>query len=120
MLANNKGHKGKEEYECMYSGNGKVPLICASVAFVVLAIAMLVQHSFMLIAISKTSHPVYISWDPQSSRPMKSLTWQAGAFFISTWYVFLFYILLFFYSYLMFHVRFSLLHKLILTFIIEI
>ncbi|CAO2832150.1 unnamed protein product [Amaranthus hypochondriacus] len=88
VLANNKGHKGKDEYECLYSGNGKVPLICASVAFVVLAIAMLVQHSFMLIAISKTSHPVYISWDPQSSRPMKSLTWQAGAFFLSTWICF--------------------------------
>ncbi|KAL2921216.1 Tumor necrosis factor receptor superfamily member 11B [Bienertia sinuspersici] len=84
---NKKGHKGKGEYECVYSGSGKVPLICASVAFVALAIAMLVQHSFMLIAITKTTPPVYVSWDPDSSRPIKSLTWQAAFFFISTWYV---------------------------------
>lgn len=89
MLINNddtkKGQKGKGNYECVYSGSGKVPLICASVAFVALAIAMLVQHSFLLVAISKTSPPLYISWDPESSRPLKSLTWQAGFFFISTW-----------------------------------
>uniref|UniRef100_A0A803NBW7 Uncharacterized protein n=1 Tax=Chenopodium quinoa TaxID=63459 RepID=A0A803NBW7_CHEQI len=83
-----KGHKEKGDYECMYSGSGKVPLICASVAFVALAIAMLVQHSFLLIAISKTTPPVYVSWDPQSSIPMRSLTWQAGFFFISTWLCF--------------------------------
>ncbi|XP_021730276.1 uncharacterized protein LOC110697227 [Chenopodium quinoa] len=94
MLINNnnngatKGHKEKGDYECMYSGSGKVPLICASVAFVALAIAMLIQHSFLLIAISKTTPPVYVSWDPQSSIPMRSLTWQAGFFFISTWLCF--------------------------------
>ncbi|KMT16506.1 hypothetical protein BVRB_3g048030 [Beta vulgaris subsp. vulgaris] len=90
MLTNNdkKGQKGKADYECVYSGSGKVPLICASVAFVALAFAMLVQHSFMLIAISKTSPPVYVSWDPHSSRPMKTLTWQAAFFFISTWVCF--------------------------------
>ncbi|KNA04532.1 hypothetical protein SOVF_198860 [Spinacia oleracea] len=96
MLINNnnnnddakKGQKGKGNYECMYSGSGKVPLICASVAFVALAIAMLVQHSFLLIAMTKTSPPVYVSWDPESSRPIKSLTWQAGFFFISTWVCF--------------------------------
>ncbi|XP_074294162.1 uncharacterized protein LOC141621955 [Silene latifolia] len=92
VLTNNndhsiKGDKGKD-YECVYSGNGKVPLICASVAFVALAIAMLVQHSFMLIAMGKTSPPSFVSWDPESSRPMKSLTWQAAFFFISTWVCF--------------------------------
>ncbi|XP_074302450.1 uncharacterized protein LOC141634021 [Silene latifolia] len=83
----NKGDKGRD-YECVYSGNGKVPLICASVAFVALAIAMLVQHSFMLIAMGKTSPTTFVSWDPESSRPMKSLTWQAAFFFISTWVCF--------------------------------
>ncbi|KAL9225144.1 hypothetical protein vseg_001100 [Gypsophila vaccaria] len=83
-----KGHEGKE-YECVYSENGKVPLICALVAFVALAIAMVVQHSFMLIAMTKTSPPAFVSWDnPESYRPMRSLTWQAGFFFISTWVCF--------------------------------
>ncbi|KAL9237213.1 hypothetical protein vseg_011793 [Gypsophila vaccaria] len=83
---NNK--EGNEESECEYSGNGKVPLICASAAFVALAIAMLVQHSFMLIAVANTSPPPLVSWDPDSSLPINSLTSQAAAFFISTWICF--------------------------------
>ncbi|KAK9665792.1 hypothetical protein RND81_14G136700 [Saponaria officinalis] len=75
--------------ECEYSGNGKVALICASVAFVALAIAMLVQHSFMLIAMANTSPPTFVSWDPHSSsRLFKSLPCQAAFFFISTWVCF--------------------------------
>ncbi|KAK9672973.1 hypothetical protein RND81_12G138300 [Saponaria officinalis] len=87
-INHSKSHEGKE-YECVYSGNGKVPLICALVSFVALAIAMVVQHSFMLIAMAKTSPPSFVSWDnPESYRPMRSLTWQAGFFFVSTWVCF--------------------------------
>ncbi|KAJ8444948.1 hypothetical protein Cgig2_029142 [Carnegiea gigantea] len=83
------GQKGKGGYECVYSGSGKVPLICASVSFVTLAIAMLIQHSFLLIALSKAETPTFLSWeDPHSSMPLKSLTWQAAFFFFSTWICF--------------------------------
>lgn len=78
------GEKGKEDKsECVYSGSGKVPLICAACAFVGLAIAMVMEHAYMLIAVSKSS-PTLLTWDPDSAST-KSLTWQAGFFFITTW-----------------------------------
>lgn len=83
MGANNKGNG--ENYECTYSGSGKTPLLCAAIAFVGLAVAMVVEHMYMLIAISKAPPPALISWDPGSA-PAKTLTWQAGFFFITTWY----------------------------------
>lgn len=81
------GEKGKEDKsECVYSGSGKVPLICAACAFVGLAIAMVMEHAYMLIAVSKSS-PTLLTWDPDSAST-KSLTWQAGFFFITTWICF--------------------------------
>jgi hypothetical protein len=79
---NNKG-KG-EKYECVYSGSGKTPLLCAAAAFVGLAIAMVVQHTYILIAITKSPPPALATWDPESA-PIKYLTWQAGFFFVTTW-----------------------------------
>lgn len=80
------GHKGKEgnKYECVYSGSGKMPLLCAAVAFVVLATAMMVEHTFMLIAVSKLPPSALVTLDPAlgSSR---ALTCQAGFFFVTTW-----------------------------------
>ncbi|KAK7246332.1 hypothetical protein RIF29_41197 [Crotalaria pallida] len=79
--------KGKEDKsECVYSGSGKVPLICAASAFFGLAIAMVMEHAYMLIAVSKSS-PALLDWDPDSASA-KSLTWQAGFFFITTWICF--------------------------------
>ncbi|XP_027338541.1 uncharacterized protein LOC113852460 [Abrus precatorius] len=72
--------------ECVYSGSGKVPLLCAASAFVGLAFAMIMEHTYMLIAVSKSS-PSLLSWDPDSPSA-KSLTWQAGFFFIATWICF--------------------------------
>ena len=69
--------------ECVYSGSGKMPLLCAACAFVGLAIAMLVEHIYMLIAVSKSS-PALLNLDPESASA-KSLTWQAGFFFTATW-----------------------------------
>lgn len=90
LVLNDHNSKGgqKGEYECIYSGSGKVPLICASAGFVTLGITMLVQHSFMLIGLSKTTPPMFVSWDPESSRPINSLSWQAAFFFFSTWLCF--------------------------------
>ncbi|KAF3456302.1 hypothetical protein FNV43_RR00952 [Rhamnella rubrinervis] len=78
--------KGKvTKSECVYSGSGKTPLLCAASAFMGLAIFMVVEHTYMLIAVSKSPPPVLLSWDPDSS---KSLAFQAGFFFISTWICF--------------------------------
>lgn len=69
---------------CVYSGSGKLPLLCAAGAFFALAIAMVVQHTFLLIAVSKPTSLSLINWDPDSDF-FKTLTWQAGFFFIATW-----------------------------------
>lgn len=76
--------KEGNKYECVYSGSGKTPLICAAVAFVGLAIAMMVEHTFMLIAVSKLPPSALVTLDPDlgSSR---TLTCQAGFFFVTTW-----------------------------------
>ena len=76
---------GKEvKYECVYSGSGKTPLFCSVVAFLGLAVAMVVENMYMLIAVSKFPPPALMSWDPDSSRA-KTLAWQAGFFFVTTW-----------------------------------
>ncbi|GAB4850822.1 hypothetical protein Ancab_030121 [Ancistrocladus abbreviatus] len=79
--------RGGGKYECVYNSSGKTPLMCAAIAFVGLAIAVVVQHSFMLIAITRTTIPTFLSWDPDRG-PVKSLTSLAGFFFISTWVCF--------------------------------
>lgn len=71
--------------ECIYSGSGKTPLLCAGGAFLGLAAVMVVEHTYMLVAVSKSTPPVLLTWDPDSSSA-KALTWQAGFFFVSTWY----------------------------------
>ncbi|KAJ4722071.1 DUF1218 domain-containing protein [Melia azedarach] len=82
------GNEGKDgENQCVYSGSGKLPLSCAAIAFVGLAVAMVIEHMYMLIAISKSPPPALVSWDPDSA-PVKSLTWQAGFFFVTTWICF--------------------------------
>ena len=83
---------GKQvKYECVYSDSGKTPLLCSAVAFVGLAVAMVVLHMYILIAVSKLPAPAVafvglagISWDTDSTRA-KTLTWQAGLFFVTTW-----------------------------------
>ncbi|KAL1149531.1 hypothetical protein V6Z11_A10G196900 [Gossypium hirsutum] len=81
------GEDGKDvKYECIYSGSGKMALLCSAVAFVGLAVVMLVEHMYMLIAVSKSPPPVLLSWDPDSTQ-FKTLTWQAGFFFVTTWLI---------------------------------
>ncbi|KAM7258892.1 hypothetical protein ACFE04_014633 [Oxalis oulophora] len=73
--------------ECVYSGSGKTSLLCSAVSFLGLAVAMVVQHMYMLIAISKSPPPALVSWDPDYP-PARSITWQATFFFVSTWVCF--------------------------------
>ncbi|XP_065863767.1 uncharacterized protein [Euphorbia lathyris] len=78
--------KGKaENSECVYSGSGKTPLLCTSVAFFGLAISMVVQHTYLLIAITKSPPPAFVNSDPDFA-PAKSITFQAGFFFVATWH----------------------------------
>ncbi|KAE9591653.1 hypothetical protein Lal_00038740 [Lupinus albus] len=76
----------EDKSECVYNGSGKVPLLCAASAFFGLAIAMVIEHTYMMIAVSKSS-PALLDWDPYSPST-KSLTWQAAFFFITTWICF--------------------------------
>ncbi|CAN4106347.1 unnamed protein product [Withania somnifera] len=69
---------------CTYSASGKTPLLCASAAFLALAIAMVIEHAYLLIVVSKTTPPPILYWDPHS-QSVKTLVWQAGFFFVSTW-----------------------------------
>lgn len=77
-------HGKGSKSECVYSGSGKMPLLCASCAFIGLAIAMLVEHTFLLMAVSNSS-PALLTLDPDSASA-KSLTWQSGFFFVTTWW----------------------------------
>ncbi|KAM7485017.1 hypothetical protein LguiA_001026 [Lonicera macranthoides] len=81
-----KGGDG-EGYKCVYSGSGKTPLLCGGGAFLALGIGMVVEHTYMLVAVSKSAPPALLAWDPDSG-PAKALTWQAGFFFVTTWICF--------------------------------
>lgn len=84
LASGEKGSK-EERYECVYSGSGKMPLLCAASAFVGLAIAMMIEHTFMLIAVSKLPPSALVALDTDSGSS-RTLTWQAGFFFVATWY----------------------------------
>ncbi|XP_061349078.1 uncharacterized protein LOC133294443 [Gastrolobium bilobum] len=82
ITENKEGSKS----ECAYSGSGKMPLLCAACAVIGLAIVMVVVHACMLIVVSKLT-PDLLILDPDSAS-VKSLTWQAGFFFVTTWVCF--------------------------------
>jgi len=46
---------------------------------------MVVEHMYMLIAVSKATPPALVVWDPNSAYS-KTITWKAGFFFVTTWY----------------------------------
>ncbi|GER56911.1 hypothetical protein STAS_34673, partial [Striga asiatica] len=76
-MATNEG-KGIES-ECTYTGSGRSPLLSASAAFLCLAIAMMVHHMYLLVAVSKSDALVDATSDPDSSFA-SSLACQAGFF----------------------------------------
>lgn len=71
--------------ECSYTGNGKMPLITTTAAFLTLAMAMVVQHTYLLVAVSKSDALLELSCDTHSNFA-RAFAWQAGFFFITTWY----------------------------------
>ncbi|XP_030456025.1 uncharacterized protein LOC130139544 [Syzygium oleosum] len=75
---NSSEEGGSGDYECVYSGSGKMPLLSAASAFLILAMAMVVEHTYLLIAVSKLppSSPAFAA---------STLTWHAAFFFVSTW-----------------------------------
>ena len=83
-VSTSNGGEGKRN-ECTYSGSGKAPLLCSAGAFLGLAIGMVVAHVYMMVAVSQSPPPALVTWDPDSA-PAQSLTWQAGFFFVATWY----------------------------------
>lgn len=89
MIWQSGGGKGNDQNdECVYSGSGVTPLVFAAGAFVTLAVAMGVEHGYMLIVVSKMPDSALLAWDPDSPSS-KSHSWLAAFFFISTWYCFI-------------------------------
>uniref|UniRef100_A0A6N2N1U5 Transmembrane protein n=1 Tax=Salix viminalis TaxID=40686 RepID=A0A6N2N1U5_SALVM len=74
---NSDSTENNEDSQCIYTGSGKIPLLCAAIAFAGLAVAMVVEHLFMLIAVTKATSPDLAVWDPNSAYS-KTITWQAG------------------------------------------
>ena len=74
-----------DDSQCIYTGSGRTPFLCSAIAFVVLAVAMVVEHMYMLIAVSKAPPQALVAWDANSACA-KSITRQAGFFFVTTWY----------------------------------
>lgn len=84
---NSDSKENDEDSQCLYTGSGKIPLLCAAIAFVGLAVAMVVEHMYMLIAVSKATPQALVVWDPNSAHS-KTITWKAGFFFVTTWICF--------------------------------
>lgn len=74
-----------ESHECVYSGSGKTPLMCATGAFLVLAAAVVVEHSYILVSLSRLPPPASGGYWELEMGSARNLTWQAGFFFVTTW-----------------------------------
>lgn len=63
MIGLSGGAKGVdgEGYKCVYSGSGKTPLLCGGGAFLALGIGMVVEHTYMLVAVSKSAPPALLA-----------------------------------------------------------
>ncbi|KAI4378956.1 hypothetical protein MLD38_016371 [Melastoma candidum] len=81
ITSNGEGKDGG----CLYNGSGKLPLLSALSAFLILTMTMMIEHTYILICVSKLPSSEAIGWDPDSGI---TLPWQAGFFFITTWVCF--------------------------------
>ncbi|CAK7326400.1 unnamed protein product [Dovyalis caffra] len=81
MIKSHSKENINDNLQCIYKGSGKTPLLCGAIAFVGLASAMVLEHIYLLVIVSKTPPP--IAWDPDSAFT-KNITWQAGFFFVTT------------------------------------
>ncbi|XP_073136444.1 uncharacterized protein [Henckelia pumila] len=82
--ASNDDDIKRNKSQCVYRSSGKMPLISAAVAFLVLVVAMVLQHTYLLVAVSKSEPLLEITWDFHSDFA-KTFTLQAGFFFTTTW-----------------------------------
>ncbi|RRT73369.1 hypothetical protein B296_00032720, partial [Ensete ventricosum] len=46
----------------VYTGSGRTPLACGVCSFLLLAVAMFVEHAYMLVAVTCPSHPAPAAW----------------------------------------------------------
>ncbi|XP_075508160.1 uncharacterized protein LOC142545056 [Primulina tabacum] len=82
--AANDDHIKGNKSQCVYLSSGKTPLLSATVAVLVLVVAMVLQHTYLLVAVSKSDPLLEITWDFHSDFA-KTSTLQAGFFFTTTW-----------------------------------
>ncbi|CAN6468559.1 unnamed protein product [Victoria cruziana] len=77
---------------CLYSGTGRTPFLCSLASLLLLAVAMGLEHGYLLTAFTKSSdsnpgQPPLLVWMSYSSTA-NSLKWQASLFFLGTWICF--------------------------------
>jgi len=74
---------------CFYSGSGRAALAYAVGAFVLLAVAMLAEHAYMLVAVAapeSASAGLAVAQDnPRVASTAATLTWQTCCLFFLTW-----------------------------------
>ncbi|KAF7837759.1 putative transmembrane protein [Senna tora] len=73
-----RGDRKGGSSECVYSGSGKVPLLCAACAFIGLAIAMVVEHAYLLIAQASSSFQLEQIDNAYVSRVVKMMSIEFG------------------------------------------
>lgn len=59
-------------------------MFCAVSAFAILAIAVVIENTYILVVIIKSTPPDLLTWQPDSANA-KRIAWLAGAFFVATW-----------------------------------
>ncbi|XP_010259395.1 PREDICTED: uncharacterized protein LOC104598846 [Nelumbo nucifera] len=75
----------ERRHACIYSDSGKTPLLCAGGAFLSLAIAMIVEHAYIHAAVYNNLIPsTLIALNNSGFCLSRSLSWQAGFFFLTT------------------------------------
>lgn len=93
---------GSKSFVCVYDSSGRTALGCAVTAFLLMAVAMLAELAYLLVAVDSSSkHPFYVSWpqqppppsvipqDPHTPAPAATtLTRQACCLFLTTWICF--------------------------------
>ncbi|XP_078149366.1 transmembrane protein, putative (DUF1218) [Carex rostrata] len=86
------GGSGNRMSECFYNGDGRTALACAIFAFLLLAVAMLAEHAYMLVAVASPVPPGEVGWtvtnDPRMASATRSLTCQTCFLFLLTWLCF--------------------------------
>ncbi|KAI4364476.1 hypothetical protein MLD38_020564 [Melastoma candidum] len=81
ITSNSEGNDGR----CAYNGSGKLPLLSALLAFLILTTTMIIELAYILVGVSKLPSPEALPWELDFET---TLPWQAGFFFATTWVCF--------------------------------